>query len=112
MEKINRNGDKRGLSPNSRKNLELGRKPNIRTQKDYSITRIIKEMIDVPADILGADGKTWRQLIAIRILEEAAKGNPTLIKELNERLEGKVAIPVDADITGDISINYVLTKRS
>lgn len=91
------------MSPNSRKNLELGHKPNIRTSKDFSITRIIKEMLDEPADFLGANGKTWRQVIALKILDEARKGNATLIKELLDRLEGKVQDKVE--ISGKIGRN-------
>jgi len=96
----NKSGNKRGMSPNSRKNLELGHKPNIRAKRDYSITRIIKEMLDLPADVVlpGADGtKTWRQLIARAVLYGAAKGETAMVKELFDRLEGKVLQPVGGE---------------
>jgi len=109
MTELNNNGNKRGMSPNSRKNLELGHKPNIRTAKDFSITRIIKDMLDEKADFLGANGKTWRQAIAYKILDEARKGNSTLIKELLDRLEGKVALPL-ADADGESSLFGSLFK--
>jgi len=101
-EKLNKNGDRRGMhgNPNSRKNLELGRKKNKRTAKDYSITRIVKEMLDDPASERWLEvedkGKrlTWRQAIAKRILIESARGNAKVTGELLDRLEGKVTQPV------------------
>ena len=99
-EKLNRSGNKRGLSPGSRKGLVLGRKANHNTAKDYSITRIIKEMIDdgCPSRYLEpedrAGGLTFRQAIAKRVLIEAAKGSGKIIDGLQDRLEGKVPAPV------------------
>ena len=106
VEQLNQSGNKRGLSPNSRKNLELGHKPNRRTAKDYSITRIIKEMIDLPADErwLEVDDKgkqlTWRQAIAKRILIEAVRGNVAVNVELLDRLEGKVKTVNELQLLG------------
>lgn len=98
---LNSAGNKRGMSPSSRENLSLGRKHNQRSKKDYSITRIIKEMLDRPVDErwLEVDDKgqqlTWRQAIAKRILIEAVKGNAKIISELQDRLEGKVVQPIE-----------------
>ena len=86
------------MSPNSQKNLGKGRNGNNFANKDYSITRIIKEMLDKTCDIVGAEGRTWRQQIAYKIMYEAAFGNPTLIKELLERLEGKITLPIEGAI--------------
>ena len=81
------------MSPNSRKNLELGRRPNTRRAKDSAITPLVREMLDEVADerwIHPSDyGKTWRQCIAKALLVGAVKGNPTLVKELLDRLEGR-----------------------
>ncbi len=110
---LNRNGNKRGLSPNSRKNLALGRKPNKRTQKDYSITRIIKEMLDEPAmerwlEVEDkAKGLTWRQAIAKRILIEAVRGNAKVTAELLDRLEGKVSQPVSGENGEPITLKVI-----
>lgn len=98
--KLNKAGDKRGLSPSSRDNLLLGRKTNHRTKKDYSITRIVKSMLDEQAveRWLEVEDKnkqlTWRQAIAKRVLIEAVKGNAKVTSELLDRLEGKVTQPI------------------
>ena len=47
---LNSKGNRRGMHPNSKVNLEKGRVVNKRTQKDYSITRIVKEMLDQAAE--------------------------------------------------------------
>ena len=100
---LNKNGKAQGMHPNSRKNLDRRWVGNNHAKKDYSITRIIKEMIDEPADERWLDaqdkgkGLTWRQAIARRQLIECVRGNATLIKELNERLDGKVTQPISGE---------------
>ncbi len=103
--------DKRGLNPNSRKNLALGRKPNIRTSKQYSITRMIKDMLDEQADVIDANGLTWRQMIARIILRESAKGNTQMIRELLERTDGKVTQPISGDEENPTPINVNVTNN-
>lgn len=98
---LNKNGDRRGMSPNSQKNLGKGREGNNHAKKDYSITRIIKEMLDEPAGErwLEVEDKgnefTWRQAIAKRILIEAVRGNARVTSELLDRIEGKVTQPIE-----------------
>lgn len=98
---LNRNGNRRGMSPNSQKNLGRGRKGNNHAKKDYSITRIIKEMLDEPADERWLEvgdknqGLTWRHAIAKRLLIEAVRGNARVATELLDRLEGKVSQPLE-----------------
>ena len=87
----------RGRHPNSLKNLKPypkgvtghpGQKPKI-----YSITAAVKELLDtVPPD--ETKGRTWIQILALAILTQSLK-NPTFFKELIERLEGKVALPIE-----------------
>ena len=92
--KLNKNGDRRGFSENSRKNLALGRKTNHRTQKDYSITRILKSMADDPAPERWLEvedkgkGFTYRQAAARRIWLDVIRGNAKVTCELLDRLEG------------------------
>lgn len=111
--KLNSKGNRRGMSPSSRENLAKGRKPNLRTKKDYSITRIIKEMLDQPAQErwLEVDDKgqklTWRQAIAKRILIEAVKGNQRLIPELLDRLEGKVSQPIETPPDKPLAVKII-----
>jgi len=115
--KLNSNGNKRGMSPNSRKNLDLGRKHNNRTQKDYSITRIIKDMLDQPAEERWLEvedkGKkfTWRQAIAKRILIESVKGNAKVTSELLDRIEGKVTQPIGGDEENPVFIRLLSRLR-
>jgi len=107
-EKLNRSGNKRGLNPNSVKNLHSGRKGNNYSAKDYSITRIIKGMLDdpVPERWLEtedkANGMTWRQAIAKRILIDAVRGNTRATCELLDRLEGKVTQPISGEGGGPV----------
>lgn len=97
----------RGEHPNSLANLKRIPKgqsgnPKGRPPKDYSIISLIKEMLDLPADmpVPGADGvKTWRQLIARAIVYGAAKGNTQMINELLNRLEGKPTQPTEGEVT-------------
>ncbi len=99
--------DKRGLNPNSRKNLELGRKPNIRTSKLVSITRNIRKILEQPCDVTipNAKGKTWVEVIAWRICYEAAKGNSAIIKELLDRTDGKVAQTITGEDGGPMTFS-------
>ena len=94
---LNTNGYKRGMNRNSRKNLEKGREGNNHAAKDFSITRIVKKMIDEPAEERWLDvsdkGKelTWRQAIALRMLRDGVCGK---YGELLDRLEGKITQPL------------------
>ena len=110
-EQLNKNGNRRGMSPNSRKNLDKGRNGNNHANKDYSVIRIVKEMLDNPAEERWlevedkGEGLTWRQAIAKRILIEAARGNARVTGELLDRLEGKVTQP--ELIKGEITLRVV-----
>lgn len=102
IEQLNRNGNRRGMHrhPNSLKNLEKRHGGHKHTSKDYSITRIVKEMLDEPADerwldVHDKDKKlTWRQAIAKALLVGSIRGNAKLMSELLDRIEGKVTQPV------------------
>ena len=101
---LNAKGNRRGMHPNSLKNLENGRQcwhnPMGRPKKDICLTSLIKEYLEEVPDIkIGGkpNTKTWRELIAQAWLVGAYKGNATLFKELLERIEGKVALPITGD---------------
>lgn len=108
---LNKNGDKRGMNANSQKNILPHINRNGRPTKDKSITNLIREMLDQEAGFIapGAspDDKTWRQLIAKAILYNAAKGNPQMIKEVLDRLEGKVMQPVGGEGGGPVLLRVV-----
>ena len=100
-ERLNRSGNKRGMSPESRKNLAIP--GNRHASKDFSITRILKEMADDPAPERWLEvedknkGLTYRQAAARRIWLEVIRGNAKLTGELLDRLEGKVTQPVASE---------------
>ncbi len=111
----NRHGNRRGVHPNSQKNLEAGRKKLAELHKnglgvkhgDYSIMRIVKEMLDQPADERWlhiedkGKGITWRQAIAKALLVGALRGLPTATTQLFDRLEGKVGEKLDVTTKGE-----------
>ena len=120
-EQLNSKGDRRGMSHNSQNNLHPRLKGNNHARKGYSITRIIREMLDQPATErwLEVEDKgnesTWRQAIAKRILIEAVKGNARLISELLDRVDGKVMQPIGGEngqpIRTEIVVSTDATKK-
>ena len=110
--KLNTRGNRRGMTPNSRKNLEKGREGNNHAQKDYSVTRIVKELIDELAEERFLDindkgkGLTWRQAIALRMLRDGVGGK---YSELLERLEGKVTQPIGGEGGKDLIFNITVS---
>ena len=92
------------MHPNSLKNLrpfQKGNKANPagRPRKDVSLTSLLKEEIEkIPEG--STDGKTWREILVLAWLR-GAQGNAVLLKELLDRLEGKVAVPVQIDIQAE-----------
>ena len=101
----------RGKNPNSLKNLKPFVKGTSghpgRTPKDYSLTSLLKEQIDtIP---LGEkNGRTWRQLLVLAWLTGAMK-QPVLMKEILDRLEGKVTQPIAGE-NGE-PIKYEITVK-
>ncbi len=103
-EQLNNKGDRRGVHPNSLKNLELARKKGKGWQRGksgnpngYSLTGLVRDSLDkVPTVKIDgkANTKTWMELIVQAWLVGAYKGNATYFKELMERVEGKVAQPL------------------
>ena len=103
-EQVNKKKDRRGLHPNSLKNLELARKKGkgwtrgkSGNPRGYSLTGLARDLLNkVPAVTIDKkpNTKTWMELIVQAWLVGAYKGNATYFKELMERLEGKVAQPL------------------
>ena len=112
--KLNTRGNRRGMTPNSRKNLEKGREGNNHALRDYSVTRIVKELIDEPAEERFLDvpdkgkGLTWRQAIALRILSDSVRGK---YGELLDRLEGKVVQPIGGEGGKDLTFNILVSDE-
>ena len=96
----------RGKHPNSLANLKVFKKgepsgnPKGRPRKENCITSLVKERLDelVPND---KQKRTWAQVIADALMVGAMK-NPALMKELLDRMEGKVPLPVTGEDGGPI----------
>ena len=91
--------DKRGKNPNSLKNLRPNK--NGRPRKEVSITNALREyMTEVPTITVGGQkntDKTWAQLVALGMLLKSVKGDASMAREIIDRLEGKVTIPVSVE---------------
>ena len=106
---LNRNGNRRGMSPNSQKQLGKGRLGNNHAQKELSITRIQREMLSQPCRY--APGKTWVEYLAERGMAMASE-NATYYKELLDRLEGKVTQPIAGEGGGPIKTEIIVSSES
>lgn len=93
-EELNSNGNRRGMSPNSRKNLALGWKGNNHAKKEMGVTRKQREML--PQKCPYAPNKTWLEWLAERGMAMAGE-NATYYRELMDRLEGKVVQPIQGE---------------
>jgi len=77
--------------------------PKGRPKNERSITAMLRNQLDMVADITLEDGtknteKTWAELIVDAVLKGAATGDGRLTKELLDRLEGKVADKVQGEV--------------
>jgi len=109
---LNRSGNKRGLNPKSRKNLEKGREGNNHAKKDYSITRMLKEMANEAADERWLEvedkgkGLSWRQAAAKRLWIETVRGNISAAGEVLNRVDGKPMQPAGIEGTIVLRVEY------
>ena len=107
---------KPGQHPNSRKNLKVG---GIETHgygnlQGYSLTSDLKRSLHEEAEFISPTArpqkdKLWREQIKRAILTKSAQGDVGMIKELLDRIEGKV--PEQHAILGDIRIEVVYQER-
>jgi hypothetical protein len=111
---------KKGLHPNSLANLKKikpgeVRNPNGRPRKDVSLTSLLKAEMEKIPEVYDKNGKkntrTWRELLVEAWLRGALK-NPVLLKELLDRLEGKVAQPVTGEGGGPIKSEITINVNS
>ncbi len=107
--KLNRNGDKRGTNPNSLKNLRPGYPPIDIGKNGYSITSTLKDLLHKESEFIAPHArpkdKLWREQIAREMLVKAAQGDVPMVKELLDRVEGKV--PDKLAMLGDIVLRIV-----
>ena len=110
-EKLNRFGDGRGMSPTSRKNLEKGRKTNRNNANGYSVTRKIREILELESDYIlpgaPAGERTWGDLVAWSIVIGAVRGDARKQAELLDRVDGKVTIPIGGEGGQPIQVTVI-----
>lgn len=112
-QQVNKNGDRRGMSPSSLKNLHPRLKGNNHA-KAIKITAAMREMIDQPCDERWLEiedkvkGLTWSQAIAKRMLIESTRGNAKMTSEVLDRLEGKITQPLTGEIAAKVT--FVIGK--
>jgi len=99
--KLNSKGNKRGMHPNSQKNI-VGQRSGGRPPNELSITVKQREMLPLPCPY--APGKTWLEWLADRGMALAGE-NAGYYRELMDRLEGKVTQPIATD--GELIIKVV-----
>jgi len=79
--------------------------PKGRVPKKECITSLLKEEIEkiCPTD---REKRTWKQLIVEATMKLAIKGNAAALREIWERCDGKVALPIGgAEDLPPVSIN-------
>ena len=89
--------------------------PRGRPKKQDSLTSLLKEEIKkvCPAD---RQKRTWEELMVLATLQLAMKGNAVALKEVWERLDGKVLqagrLQLDGTNGGEIKISVVYEGES
>lgn len=86
--------------------------PNGRPKNKSSFAACLREEIDkiCPHD---KQGRTWTEVIVFATLRLAMTGNSTALKEVWERIDGKVTIPLEIDTPDGqplIKIEFVKVK--
>ena len=80
------------------KPFKKGQSGNVRgrPKKEYSLTSLMKEMIE-EVDPNDKCKRTWKEQLVIATFKNAIKGNAAALREVYERTDGKVPTPtVDA----------------
>ena len=83
--------------------------PKGRPPKNICITTLVKEMLLELAPGTENNPKTYAELIARAILQESVKGNIQALRELLDRIEGKVTQPIDME--RDIILNFFPAQK-
>jgi len=86
-----------------------------RPKKEKVISDIIREYLSEvpPIKIRGEvnKDKTWAQLVALGMLYKAVKGDAAMARELMDRLEGKVVLPIGGEDGEPIVTQIVVTNK-
>ena len=95
---------KKGQSgnPKGRPKNELCMTALLRQEINAEVPKQIRETLFLPKDT------TWMQVAVRSLLMQAANGNSTCVKELWDRLEGKVPQPISGPERRDIPVSFTL----
>ena len=106
-EKQKPNSGHENIKPHMWKKGQSGN-PKGRPKKGKRLTDIIEKYLPMVPEIdENPDGKTYQDLIAEALLIGAVKGNAVLIKEVLDRVDGKVPLPVTGKVKGSIGFKVV-----
>ena len=104
-EQLNKNGDRRGMSPNSRRNLENGRNKNGRPKDEDAISKVLREIGSTVSPYPRKSGekeiRSYRLIACERLWNIACYGEPNHVVSamsfITERTEGKVTQPIGGE---------------
>jgi len=111
-EQLNKNGDRRGMSPNSRKNLEKRKswkKGESGNPQGQSITARQKELMSEACPFDG-QARPWLEALAEGGMRQALT-TPVALSNLQDRHEGKVTIPIGGDKEKPVQVEYMALLR-
>jgi len=95
--------------------------PKGRPTKAFCLTELVKAELEAQAEHQGKllknpDGspKTYAQILASAIVRQAAKGNPSALNQLWDRMDGKVPLPLEHGGPGGgaLKVQIVLTDKA
>jgi hypothetical protein len=96
--------------------------PKGRPKKEFCLTSLVKAELEAQAAdksgkmLKNDDGtpKTWAQILASAIVRQAAKGNPSALNQLWDRMDGKVPLPLEhgGKGGGPLKVSVVLTDKA
>jgi len=118
--RLRTNGNGKGSNPNSQANLAIGRAKlaEMRTKgilpnpAGYSLTADIKHQLNQEAEFISPTArpkdKLWREQISRAILVGAAKGEVPMVKEVWDRVDGKV--PGDTPPVTNVNVVFMIGR--
>lgn len=108
---------KRGEHPNSRKNLAIGAFPKgsngDHSHNGYTLTSTLKDLLHEESEFIAPHArpkdKLWREQIARAILVKSAQGDVGMVKELLDRVDGKLHDVPPPGFNDNRVINFILS---
>lgn len=70
--------------------------PKGRPPLQKSLTSLLRLEIDTPCPD-DREGRTWRELLVLSLMRLAMKGHPTALKEVWDRIDGKVPLRMNEE---------------